>query len=120
MPSPFKNPMKPTAEEMERLERRLAFYKKQIAEMEATEKRARLATHSYTVIQAAYASLTAEEKLAAEGMYIFIHGGMVDLVKQQPSPTDEGEGREFTKMMAKAQAIALQLQNAPAPGETHE
>ena len=109
----FKNPFKPTVAEMERINTRLSFYKEKVAETEALEKRAAAASGAYEKIKAAYAHLTAEEKNASEGMYIFIHGGMVDMVRQQPSPTDVGEGKKFLNMMARVEAIALQLQNLP-------
>lgn len=98
---------------MKRLETQSAFYREQIAEAEALEKRATIATAVYSKFRAVYDDLTAEEKNAADGMYVFIHSGKVDLVKVNPSPTDMGEGEKFVKMMAKAEALALALQNQP-------
>jgi hypothetical protein len=111
MTSSFKNPLKPTAGEIAKLETRVAFYQEKIAEFEALEKRAKMAYSTQALFQTAYDGLTLEEKAAINGMYLFIHSGMVDMVKEQPSATDRGEGREFVKMMAKAEAIALELQN---------
>ena len=74
------------------LEKQLAKVRKDIVEQERLEKR-------YALVKSAYAklckemgkTLTREEFTAIDGIYIFLHGGCVDMVRHIPSATSQGE-----------------------------
>jgi hypothetical protein len=99
----------PTAAEIADWEKQVEWYREQIAEEAALEKRLAAVRSGYGKLEAAYAGMTAEEKMAVEGMYVFIHAGMIDMVKENPSPTDTGAGKAFLKMVAKAEIMENEL-----------
>ena len=79
---------------------------KDIAEQERLENR-------YQLVQSAFAklkmeigkALTREEYEAIHGVYIFIHGGLVDMVRHIPSATSMGEDTRLEKDLDTAEAM---------------
>ena len=88
------------------LEKQLAKVRKDITEQERLEKR-------YALVKSAYSklckelgkSLTREEYNAIDGIYLFLHGGCVDMVRHIPSATSGGEGKKLIKDLDTAEAM---------------
>ncbi len=88
------------------LQKQLAKVHKDIAEQERLEKR-------YATVHRAFAklkremgkTLTREEYQAIDGVYIFLHSGCVDMVRQIPSATSRGEDRQLERDLGMAEAM---------------
>lgn len=90
--------------EREKLEKRLARVTEQIAEEEATQSRIETILSAKRKIEGMVLnSLTPEERALVDGMYLFFHGGCVDIIRSIPSSTDKGQGQRFIKTLSKAE-----------------
>ena len=88
------------------LEKQLVKVHKDIAEQERLEKR-------WATVQSAFAklkmemgkTLTKEEYIAIDGIYLFLHSGCVDMVRHIPSATSGGEDKKLLKDLELAEAM---------------
>ena len=88
------------------LQKQLARVQKDIAEQERLEKR-------WATVQSAFAklkremgkTLTREEYEAIDGIYLFLHSGCVDMVRQIPSATSRGEDKRLERDLDMAEAM---------------
>lgn len=89
-----------------KLEKTLSKVKKDIAEEERIEKRCALVQSAYAKLKRELGkSLTPEEYQAIEGIYLFLHGGCVDMIRHIPSSTDRGEGKRLEKDLDLGKAL---------------
>lgn len=94
-------------EKKTKLQRQLAKVTAEIAAEEATEARlAAVLSAKRKIENLVIGSLTDEERLAVNGMYLFFHSTCVDIVRKIPSSTDKGLGEKFIATMEKAEARA--------------
>ena len=88
------------------LEKQLAKVRKDIAEQERLEKRWQLFEGACKKLrQEMGKTLTREEYLAIDGIYIFLHGGCVDFIRHIPSATSTGEDKRLLKDLDTAEAL---------------
>ena len=88
------------------LEKQLAKLKKDIIEQERIEKRDALVKSAYAKLcKEMGKTLTSEEYRAIDGSYIFLHSGLVDMVRQIPSATSKGEDKKLLKDLDTAEAV---------------
>lgn len=91
---------------IDQLEKQLVKVRKDIAEEERLEKR-------WATVKSAFAklkrelgkSLTREEYNAIDGIYLFLHSGCLDMVRQVPSSTSRGEDTQLLKDLDTAEAL---------------
>ncbi len=89
-----------------RLERELAKTRENIVEATRVETRSTLVQSAYARLKHnLLAGMTREEREAVDGMYLFMHAGNVDLVRNIPSGTDAGENRRFERDLTMAEAM---------------
>lgn len=89
-----------------RLQRELAKTRENIVEARRVENRSQLVESAYARLKHnLFAGMTREEREAIDGMYLFMHAGNVDLVRNIPSGTDAGENRRFERDLTMAEAM---------------
>lgn len=78
-----------------------------IVEADRVENRSQLVQSAYKKLRRAlFANMTSEEREAVDGMYLFLHGTNVDMIRQIPSGTDRGEHRKLERDLTMAEALA--------------
>jgi len=88
------------------LEKRLGKVRKDIAEQERLERRWQLVeTACGKLRQELGKTLTDEEYQAIDGLYIFLHGGLLDFVRHIPSATSTGEDKRLEKDLDTVEAL---------------
>ncbi len=88
------------------LEKQLAKVRKDIAEQERLAKRWKLVQTACNKLKREMGkTLTKEEYQAIDGIYIFLHSGCVDFVRQVPSATDKGENKSLNKDLGTVEAL---------------
>lgn len=88
------------------LEKQLAKVRQDIAEQERLEKRWRtFETATKKLRKEIGKTLTCEEYQAIDGIYIFLHSGCVDFVRDVPSATDRGENKALNKDLGTVEAL---------------
>ena len=88
------------------LEKQLAKVRKDIAEQERLERRWQLFEGACQKLrQEMGKTLTREEYLAIDGIYIFLHGGCVDFIWHIPSATSRGEDRQLERDLDLVEAL---------------
>ena len=88
------------------LEKQLAKVRKDIVEQERLEKRDALVKSAYAKLKLQIGkTLTSEEYDAIDGIYIFLHGGCLDMVRHLPSPTSKGEDTKLLKDLEMAEKM---------------
>ena len=89
-----------------KLEKQLAKVLKDIAEQERLERRWALVESAFAKLKREMGkTLTREERDAIDGVYIFLHGGCVDMVRHIPSATSKGEDKRLAKDLDTAEAL---------------
>ncbi len=89
-----------------RLERDLAKTRENIVEARRVQNRSQLVQSAYARLRRnLFAGMTREERQAVDGMYLFMHGGNVDLVRNIPSGTDAGESLRLERDLTMAEAM---------------
>ena len=84
----------------------MAKVRKDITEQERLEKRWALFEGACKKLrQEMGKTLTREERDAIDGLYIFLHGGCVDMVRHIPSDTSKGEDKKLLKDLDTAEAM---------------
>ena len=88
------------------LRKQLARVQKDIAEQERLEKRWATVHRAFAKLKREMGkTLTREEYTAIDGIYIFLHGGCVDMVRHIPSATSQGEDKKLLKDLDMAEAM---------------
>ena len=88
------------------LEKQLAKVRKDIVEQERLEKRDALVKSAYAKLKLQIGkTLTSEEYDAIDGIYIFLHGGCLDMVRHLPSPTSKGEDTKLLQDLDMAEKM---------------
>ena len=88
------------------LEKQLAKVRKDITEQERLEKRDALVKTAYAKLcKELGKTITREEYAAIDGIYLFLHGGCVDMVRHIPSATSEGQDKKLLKDLDMAEAM---------------
>ncbi|KKN58149.1 hypothetical protein LCGC14_0554890 [marine sediment metagenome] len=89
-----------------RLQRELAKTRENIVEATRVQNRSQLVQSAYARLRRnLFAGMTREEREAVDGMYLFMHAGNVDLVRNTPSGTDVGENRRLERDLTMAEAM---------------
>ena len=88
------------------LQKQLAKVQKDITEQERVEKRLALVESAFAKLKREMGkSLTREEYQAIDGIYLFLHSGCVDMVRQVPSATSKGEDKRLERDLDTAEAL---------------
>jgi hypothetical protein len=88
------------------LERELEKVRRDIAEQERLEKRWATVQRAFDKLKREmFRTLTPEEIEAIDGAYIFLHSGLVDLVRTVPSATSKGEDVALDKDLRTVEAL---------------
>ena len=89
-----------------RLQRELAKTRENIVEARRVENRSQLVQSAYAKLRRnLFTGMTPDERDAVDGMYLFLHSGNVDLVRNVPSGIDAGEHRRFERDLTMAEAM---------------
>lgn len=88
------------------LEKQLAKVLKDITEQERLEKRWQMVETARNKLRTEMGkTLTKEEYKAIDGLYIFLHSGCVDFIRQIPSATDKGENMRLNRDLDTVEAL---------------
>ncbi len=88
------------------LENQLAKVSRDIAEQERLERRWLVFETACNKLRREMTkTLTQEEHQAIDGVYIFLHSGSVDFIRQVPSNTDMGENKIINRDLDMAEAL---------------
>ena len=88
------------------LEKQLGKVRKDIAEQERLEKKWQVFETACKKLRKEMGkTLTREEYLAIDGLYIFLHGGCVDFIRHIPSATDAGENKRLNQDLDTIEAL---------------
>lgn len=91
---------------IDELEKQLAKVRKDITEQERLEKHWQVFQTACEKLRREMGkTLTAEEKEAIDGLYIFLHSGCVDFVRHVPSATDRGENKKLNRDLDTVEAL---------------
>lgn len=91
---------------IEALQKQLEKVQKDIAEQQRLEERWALVQSAYTKLRRELGkTLTREEYQAINGIYLFIHSGNVDMVREIPSATSKGEDKQLLRDLDMAEAM---------------
>jgi len=91
---------------IEALHKQLAKVQKDIAEQERVEKRLALVKSAYAKLRRELGkTLTPEEYEAIDGIYLFVHSGCVDMIRDIPSATSKGEDKRLERDLDTAEAL---------------
>ena len=91
---------------IEALQKQLARVQKDIAEQERLEKRWQLVQSAFTKLKRELGkTLIPEEYQAIDGIYLFLHSGCVDMVRNIPSATSQGEDKRLERDLDMAEAL---------------
>ena len=91
---------------IEALQKQLAKVQKDIAEQERVEKRLALVKSAYAKLRRELGkTLTPEEYEAIDGIYLFVHSGCVDMIRDIPSATSKGEDKRLERDLDTAEAL---------------
>ena len=90
-----------------KLQRELERCQADIVEADRVERRSQLVQSAYRKLRRELGkSLSPEEREAIDGIYLFLHGTNVDMIRQIPSGTDKGEHRKLERDLTMAEALA--------------
>jgi len=90
-----------------KLQKELVRCQADLVEAERVENRSQLVQSAYKKLRRELGkSLSPEEREAIDGIYLFLHGTNVDMIRQIPSGTDRGEHRKLERDLTMADALA--------------
>ncbi|KKK59271.1 hypothetical protein LCGC14_3036050 [marine sediment metagenome] len=88
------------------LEKQLVKVRRDITEQNRLEKKWQLFEGACKKLRKEMGkTLTREERDAIDGLYIFLHSGCVDFVRNVPSVTDKGENKRLNRDLDTAEAL---------------
>lgn len=88
------------------LEKELKKVRESIEEQERLDRRYKLYQTAYDKLKRElFKTLTQEERDAIDGAYLFLHSGLVDIVREIPSATSRGEDLRLDKDLRTVEAL---------------